>query len=34
MEDFLAAGRMHAKTLPRGHVVDDSREGIYGDRGE
>jgi len=33
-EKFLAAGRMHAKTLPEDHVVDVSRESIYGDRGE
>ncbi len=33
-EKFLAAGRMHAKTLPEGHVVDDSRESIYSGHGE
>jgi hypothetical protein len=32
-EKFLAAGRMHAKTLPERHVVDDSRESIYSGRG-
>ena len=31
---FLAAGREHMKTLPDGHVVDDSRESIYSGRGE
>lgn len=31
---FLVAGRLHTKTLPERHVVDDSRESIYGGRGE
>ena len=33
-QEFLAAGREHAKSLPAGHVVDDSRESIYDGRGE
>ena len=33
-ERFLAAGRIHAKTVPDGHVIDDSRESIYSGRGE
>ena len=33
-QSFLAAGREHAKALPQGHVVDDSRESIYSGRGE
>lgn len=33
-QEFLAAGAAWAEKLPAGHVVDDSRESIYSDRGE
>ena len=33
-QEFLEAGREHAKSRPSGHVVDDSRESIYEGRGE
>lgn len=31
---FVEGMREHAKTLPPGHIVDDSRETIYEGRGE
>lgn len=31
---FLAAGREHAKALPAGHTIDDSRQSAYSGRGE
>jgi hypothetical protein len=34
LNSFVAGMREHAKTLPPGHIVDDSRESIYEGRGE